>query len=199
MVTVIIGAVAAIFSLGKPSMAAAFLAFFCIFLTWFNLGLHLPLSAAVSDFCYDVFDYGIEQRLTDLDVTKGTNYGGLDDILKCPRWDLCNITFEYARELRQQQQEGQNMSTTTQQSAQYQANIDILDNLLVEVLYLKQCRWLINVFEPLKSRGFCEIKFGGVVAIWASSFVISLLMIPFAIASIMGFKRFPRAEDDGFF
>jgi len=199
-----VGIVSAIISRGTPSMAAAFLGFFSIFMTWFNLALHLPISVVVADLCYDSLNYGIEARLIDRDNSLGNNYGVLSEIATCASWVNSNSTFYWIDELKteaiQQQEQMRNSSNfNTTAYNQLQANIDILESAQLDTLYVRQCRWMIPALSPLQTTDICSQKLEGVVIVWATSFVVGVLMIPFTVLSIMGYKRFPKQLDDGFF
>ncbi len=41
------------------------IAFFALFLCWVNIAIHFPFGMLLSDLCYDVADYTVEQRIQD--------------------------------------------------------------------------------------------------------------------------------------
>jgi len=209
IIAILTGCIAAIFNLPKLSMITAFLSFFGIFLLWINVALHLPVSMVVADVCYDTIDVTIQVRLAERITDQGTNYSNsaLDGICYCGGWDNLNKTYGYAEDLRlqylEQQQGIENQSSISQNDIQtyydLQSKIDILESVEEDSLYVRDCDWLLAVFDPVQDK-MCGEQLSGIVLIWASSFVLSILLIPYTIFAIMGFKRFSRVVvDDGFF
>jgi len=204
VLAVIIGVFAAFFSKGKPSMIAAFISFFAIFMTWFNVAVHFPFSVVVADLCYDTFDYTIEQRIIDRDNSYGVIYQGLDTFIHCASWNYTNDTYFWADQLRteaiqQQQALGNSTGLNSTVYNQLQATIDILESTEVDCLYVRECRWLLNAFEPFQTGDLCTQKLEGCVIVWATSFVTGILLIGFTVATILGCKRFPESDDYDFF
>jgi len=191
------------------SMITAYVGFFGIFLLWINLALHLPVSVVFADLCYDISTVTVDARLQERIDNLGANYSNsvLNGICYCPSFSNVNNTYAYALDLQQQlemqQQEITNQSVINATDAalyyHLQAQINRLGDVEQDALYVRDCRWLLNVLEPIRNE-MCGERLSGAVLIWAASFVLSVLLIPLVVAGIMGYKRFSSAVvDDGFF
>jgi len=188
-------------------MIMAYVSFFAIFGLWVNIAVHFPVSIAISDVCYDAIDYGIENRLNDRNNSLGQNYGVLSDIMDCASWNNSNRTYGYALELQQtamsEQQAILNQSVISandsERYAQLQAQIEILEGVEVDSLYVRNCQWILTVLDQPITNEICGSRLNGIVIVWAASFVLSLLLIPYTVFGIMGYKRFGKPKDEGFF
>jgi len=209
LVSVLLSLVAAIFNMSSPAMIAAFIGFFSIFMVWFVLAVHFPVSVVVADMCNDIVEFTIEARVEEIQMDQGSHYAdsGMDDICWCPNWGHGNRTYFWAEELKQEaitrQEELLNAteplnSTEIAEFDRLQQQIATLEEIQVDTLYVRDCRWLLPSLNPLRD-SVCSQNLSGAVLIWATAFVLSIMLIPWTIMNIMGFKRFPVFVDDGFF
>jgi len=202
LVTCIMLVTASLTNIAKLSMMAAFVGFITMFMLWVTMALHFSLSMVLADFCYDIVEFPLEGRVQERADSQGLNYGGMDDICSCPGsngWKFVNETYGFALELENDTMT--QLKTTPQNSTEYVAllnNIPLLQQIQADCVYLRDCRWILPALQPL-GKNMCGKFLEGAVAVWATSFVIWLLMIPFVILGILGFKRFPVFVDEGFF
>jgi len=194
---VILGTAGAIFNVHGLSLFVGLFSFFVLFLVWVNISIHFSLSVVVADVCYDVYDYTIPRRMDDRYNDNGT-YGGLNDFIRCVSFDNTQITIGLAQELMQQNIDYLNSTTNSTLAAQYQYNIDLMNSTIYRLNDVLNCTWVETVFTPIQSE-MCDKNLTGVIYVWASSFVLSILLIPMIILNIMGWKRFRRQDGGGFF
>jgi len=207
LVSILLTIIAAIFNMSTPAMISAFIGIFSFFMVWFVLAVHFPVSVLVSDFCNDVVQVTVEARVDELGKDQGEIYStsGMNDLCFCASWHHANDTFYWAEELKQEAEQRQeqilNSTSPSNSSSEYNMltqEIQTLDLIQIDTLYVRDCRWLLPALNPLKN-SVCGDNLSGVVLIWATSFVLSVFLIPWIIMNIMGFKRFPVFVDDGFF
>jgi len=210
LLAIVMGVVSAIFSQGRISIATAFLCFWCIFMFWFNISIHFTGSVLMADLCYDIVEVTIEVRLQERIDSQGKDYGGIDSILHCIDWTNTQRTYEWADELIGDAtnssllilQKSINGTATVNDTANYnkmQSDIMLLQGTELDILYVRDCRWLLPVFEPIQPQ-ICGSQLSGIIIIWATSFVCSLLFIIQTVFQVMGLKRFPKSNSDtGFF
>ncbi len=112
-----------------------------------------PISVMVSNeskmaYLQDTNSYTIARRLQDRINANGTNYGGLNDLLYCPRWRDADLTYLYTFEL-QGLLQGQQNSTSDQTIINaLQVEIDTLTALQPVVKDARDCTWISDVFSP---------------------------------------------------
>eukprot|EP01118_Nematostelium_gracile_P005806 TRINITY_DN1852_c0_g1_i2.p1 TRINITY_DN1852_c0_g1~~TRINITY_DN1852_c0_g1_i2.p1 ORF type:complete len:389 (-),score=77.23 TRINITY_DN1852_c0_g1_i2:215-1381(-) len=137
------------------SMVAAYLGFFSIFMCYFNTSVNLALSVVVADLCHDTLEYGLEQRIIDRDDSRGNNYGGLENLIHCPSWSNSNRTYFWALDLREDatRQIAETNSTTLR--TKLRRDIEILDDVAADCIYLRQCRWILDALRPLSDTTIC--------------------------------------------
>jgi hypothetical protein len=90
----------------------------------------------VSDLCYDIADYTVEQRIQDRVDSQGVvfcskqcnkegQYGGLSGLLNCPKWSNANNTYYWTIELRETLITQQQNTTDPQTIAALEYNIRV--------------------------------------------------------------------------
>jgi len=206
-IAIVLALAAIMCNLSLVSMIMAYVGFFAMFMLWVNIAVHFPVIVAISDLCYDSINYTIPNRLDDRNNSYGLDYGTIGDIMACANWNNTNRTYGFAISLKQdaisQQEFILNQTTlTANDTATYeelQANIEILEAVEADCLYLRNCLWILRVLDKPTTNEICGQRLNGIVIIWASSFVLSLLLIPYTIFGIMGYKRFGKPKDEGFF
>jgi len=183
---------------GKLSLAAGIIGFLAMFLTWINFGIHFPFSVVVADMCYDIEEYGIQQRLDDRLATNGTNYGGLNDLLACPSWRDSFLTYEYTFVLENNIQIEIDGTSNETQISEYQSQINLLTAIRPIAYNLTECEWIVDVLNPYGNL-MCGNYLNGLVIIWASNFVIFVFLIPYTVFAIKGYRILDGKDRDGFF
>jgi len=195
---VVLTIVAMIFKLGKVSLAAGLLGFFAMFLTWISFGLHFSFSVVSADLCFDTASYTITRRISDYVAANGTNYGGLNDLLHCPRWRDADLSYQYTFELQVDLEQQQNATSDPNTIAALQVKIDNLAALQPVIKDARDCVWIESVFAPFADN-VCNSYLTGLVMVWATNFIISVVLIPHTVFSIRGFLAYSGENKDGFF
>jgi len=152
-----------------------------MFFMWFVFALHFPISAVVSDMCYDISVYTIPKRLQDRVNNNGT-FGGLNSITMCPSFVSSNDALTLVTTLINQYSNPPNQTV-----------LSILNITKIECEEVKMCDWLISAWEPLEN-DVCGKPFTGLVLIWVGCVINSILLIPLTVLSIIGSKRFQTTE-----
>jgi len=194
---VALGLVASFLRTSKISMLAGLLSFLAILLMWIIIALHFPISVLVADVCYDAEVYTIEQRLQDRINTQGNNYEAIDSILHCPRWNITMETIGWADQLYNDTEKQLSTANATEAAILTQ-QLQQLNQTIQTLFYVRDCNWTLTVFDQVKD-SMCGKQLTGLVILWATAFVISLLMIGWTVLGIVGAKRLPVLVDEGFF
>jgi hypothetical protein len=197
LICIILASIGTFGDYGTPSLVAGYISFFGIFLIWFSFSVNFSLSVVMSDLCYDVEVYSIESCLENRVQTNGS-YGVLGEICHCTNFVSTENTLIWTKYLESQVE--QQINSTTNQTELFILNEQLAELQIIagDLVYLKNCTWLISVFEPIGNT-MCYNNMNGLVLLWGSCAALAFLMIPFTILSIMGYKRFMKDSDYGFF
>jgi len=202
----VVGLLAIFLNNAKTSMCTAFLAFLCMFMVWWSLALVFPVSVGVSDFCYDLQVYTIERRMEDFRETKGEAYKGFNEVLWCPSFNRTTRTLEYVEDLRFQRTQVMaamlnSSSGTPYNKTKYDtlaSQVDELDDIAEDVVYVKNCAYVIPAYNSNLNSDVCGPNLQGLVTIWATMFALFILLAPLAVLGILGYKRL-EIEGAGYF
>jgi hypothetical protein len=181
-------------------LSAGLLGFFAMFLTWMNFGLHFPFSVVVADFCYDVDEYTIDRRLQDRINMDGT-YGGLNDLLQCADFWNANDTYQYTQELQVELLLKINTTQDATEKSTYETQYETLSSVQPVILDVRNCVWVKSVFDPYKN-SVCGSELyvlssvithsyrTGLVMVWATNFVLCVVLIPHVVFSLRAYTVF---------
>jgi len=204
----LLGVIAAIANIPRLSMLAAGFGFFAFFLCWLNLAIHFPVSVMVSDLCYDIkvktLD-GIIQTRTDRISNPD---GAINLLIHCPNVNNSIRTYGWAQQLINESMVAQvalltadGGNLTLNDSLEYnrlESQINFLAVIQQDVLFIRDCRWLEYTLNPIAD-DICDKYLNGLIYIWGVSVTHSLLLIPFIVLAIVGFKRFTKVDAGAFF
>jgi len=204
----LLGVIAAIGNIPRLSMGSAGLGFFAIFLCWINFSIHFPVSVMVSDLCYDLKVTTLDGIISNRTAAIRNPIAAINLVVHCPNVNNSIRTYGWAQQLINESMVSQNNivilsggNLTLNDSINYnllENQINELGLIQQDVVFVRDCRWMEFVFDPV-SDPICGDNLTGLVYIWASSFVHSILLIPFVILAIVGFKRFTKVDAGAFF
>eukprot|EP01119_Soliformovum_irregulare_P012468 TRINITY_DN3243_c0_g1_i1.p1 TRINITY_DN3243_c0_g1~~TRINITY_DN3243_c0_g1_i1.p1 ORF type:complete len:441 (+),score=59.26 TRINITY_DN3243_c0_g1_i1:201-1523(+) len=202
LVVVVLGVISTIFRWAKPIMCSGLVGFFVIMMLWFNLGTHFVFSVTLADLCNDMNGVGIPQRLADRTLNMGQNYSnsGLSELCFCPGWLNCEKTYNltlifYGRISTQRDNLDQSDPNYAQNYNNLTMQLQNVAGIQTDLYYARDCLWINDVFAPMHNQ--CDSPVQGVIMVWATSFVLSVLLIVWIVSMILGYKRFQESE--GFF
>lgn len=148
--TVLCGILTGIFPKKVMSVSTGVLTVIALILIFLCLALYLPIGVISADFCYDITDYTIHQRLLDRQNSNYTmTYGGINDIMGCINLYVYNV-FVAIREGVQQSVQAQLNSTTpgTPQYAALQQDLANLTDIQTDLDTLLFCDYLDTYISP---------------------------------------------------